>query len=126
MHRLAAILALAGCTAACGYSTDEVAEMPARFTMTVPAAWDVVGTCITQEYVNGFEVSYLPVASEQRAKVIVKMVGPGIVQYVTIMYIIDIKGGSQTTVTWRARPPNTERADQRDKAIVERCGRANG
>ncbi|MFN4017131.1 MAG: hypothetical protein ACK4JB_17465 [Reyranella sp.] len=124
MHRTAAILALAGCATACGYSTDEVADMPARFTMTVPAAWDVVGTCLTQEYVNGFEVNYLPVPSEQRAKVIVKLVGPGIVQYVTIMYIIDIKGGGQTTVTWRARPPNTDRADQRDKAIVERCGKA--
>ncbi len=123
MHRMAALLALVGCTAACGYSTDEVADMPARFTMSVPAAWDVVGTCLHQEFVNGYEVSYLPVQSQQRAKVIVKMVGPGIVQYVTIMFIIDIQGGRDTTVTWRARPPNTERADQRDKAIVERCGR---
>lgn len=112
----------AGC-AGCGYSTDEVADMPARFTLTVPAAWDVVGTCLTQEYVNGYEVNYLPVPSEQRAKVIVKLVGPGIVQYVTIMNIIDIKGGRETTVTWRARPPNSDRADQRDKAIVERCGK---
>lgn len=126
MHRLAAILALAGCTAACGYSADEVADTQARFTLTVPAAWDTVGTCITQHYISGNEVAYLPVPSEQRAKVIVKLVGPGIVQYVTILFVIDIKGGQQTTVTWRSRPPNTASSDKTARDLVERCGKANG
>lgn len=123
MHRFAAILALAGCTAACGYSTDEVAEMPARFTISVPAAWDSVGTCITQYYVSSNEVAYLPVPSEQRAKVIVKFVGPGIVQYVTILFVVDIKGGQQTAVTWRSRPPNTASGDKAARDLVERCGK---
>lgn len=123
MHRLAAILALAGCISGCGYSANEVAEMPARFTATVPAAWDVVGTCITQEFISGFETTYLPVPSEQRARVIVKLVGPGIVQYVTITDIIDIKGGQQTAVTWRSRPPNNASSDKAARDLVERCGK---
>lgn len=125
MHRLAAILALVGCTSTCGYSADEVADAPARFAMNVPAAWDAAGTCITQRCISGNEVAHLPVSSEQRARAIVELVGPGIIQYVTILFVIDIKGGQQTAVTWRSRPPNTASSDKAARDLVQRCGNLN-
>lgn len=108
---------------ACGSSIDDVQSSPVALTVTVPAAWDVVGTCITQFYANDSEATYLPVPSEQRAKVIVKFVGPGIIQYKTISFIFEISGGLQTTVVVRQeRAGWTDRQNKMTRDLIERCG----
>ncbi len=109
----------------CGYSVDEVEEAPVALTVQVPAAWDSVGTCIAQFYTGEFQTSYLPVASQRRAKVIVQMIGPGIIQYRTIMYVFEVSGSDQTTVVYRRRPIGfSESADKKTRELIERCGKA--
>lgn len=110
---------------ACGSSIDDIQNTPPAFTVQVPAEWDSVGTCITQFYANDSEATYLPVASERRAKVIVKFVGPGIVQYKTISFIFEISGGPPTTVVVRQeRVGQPERANRATREVIERCGKA--
>lgn len=109
---------------ACGYSVDEVQEAPVALSVKVPAAWDSVGTCIAQFYTGEFQTTYLPVASERRAKIIVQLIGPGIIQYRTIMYIFEVSGGDQTTVVYRRRPIGlSESSDRTTRETIERCGK---
>jgi|GEM_PF-4284537 len=122
MHRLAAIWLLVGCTAACGYTVDEVKETEPRFTVTVPAPWDRVGTCIAAAYTGGYQTLYLPVPSDRKAQIIMKMIGPGIVQYQSIMFVFDIEGGDPTKVTFRRRPAHSS-FDTEAREIIDRCGK---
>lgn len=123
MHRLAAILALAGYVAACGYSVDEVKDTPVQLRMTVPVAWDRVGTCLAAAYATDFEALYLPVPSEQRAQLIVKYVGIGIVPYKSIAYVYEISGGPPATITVRSPPPHSEAANRLVRDKVQGCGK---
>lgn len=123
MTRLAigALLALAGC----GYSVEEVGESEARFSVTVPAAWDQVGTCLAAAYATELEALYLPVPSERRARIITKFRGGGFVVYQSIMYVFDIEGGDQgTKVTFRRRPQAVESADIEARERIATCGKA--
>lgn len=117
----AASVGIAFLAAGCGYSVDEMQNQPVRLSLTVPAAWDRVGTCITAAYASDFETTYLPVPSERRSEVLVKFTGPGIVQYKTAMYVFQIRGGDRTTVDWRAVTPNQAELRQARERI-ERCG----
>ncbi len=123
MHRLAAILALAGCTAACGSSVDDVKSSPVHLTVSVPASWDRVGACLTAAYANDLETVYLPVPSEQRAQIITKYAGPGVIQYKSAAYVFDIAGPGPSTVTVRSPPPYNESFDRQTKAKIEACGK---
>lgn len=109
---------------ACGSSVDDVQNSPPVLTVQVPAPWDVVGTCLAQHY-SYSQVTYLPTPSQERAKVIVKFVGPGIVQYVTISFIFEISGGAQTTVVVRQeRMGQGEPSNRATREVIERCGKA--
>jgi len=111
--------------AGCGYSVDEVQTSAPRFTMTVPAAWDRVGNCLATYYSTGdYDTLYLPVASEKRADIIVKMIGPGIVQYRTVMFLLDVRAaGDGTAVTFRRRDLPA-RIDDTTRTEIARCGAA--
>lgn len=122
MHRMAAILALVGCTAACGYSVDEIKDTPVHLRMTVPVAWDRVSTCLAAAY-GDMEVLYLPVASDQRAQIIVKYVGIGIVPYKSILYVFEISGGPPASVTVRSPPPYNETSDRLVRTKIEACSK---
>lgn len=124
MHRLAAILALAGCATACGYSVDEVKNTPVQLRLSVPVAWDRVGSCLAAAYATDFEALYLPVPSEQRAQLIVKYVGIGIVPYKSIAYIYEISGGPAAAIVVRSPPPHSEAANRLVRDKVEACGKA--
>lgn len=112
---------------ACGHSVEDVQDSPVAFTMQVPAAWDSVGTCIAAHYVSDTEALYLPVASQQRAKVIVKYVGQGVIQYRSILFVFDISGGPETTVVVRQSQSgllvSPERGNRITRDVVERCGK---
>lgn len=121
MRRSAVLLFLV--LSSCGYTVDEVQTSPPRFTMTVPAAWDRVGNCLAKYFSEDYEALYLPVTSERRADLIVKFTGPGIVQYKTAMYALEIRGGDQTTVAFRRRDMASG-IDDKVRAEITRCGAA--
>lgn len=106
---------------ACGSSVPEVQDAPVSMTVEVPAAWDSVGACLAEYYTNGFEATYLPVASERRARLVVKFIGPGIVPFITILAIFEIKGASPTVVT--VRQGWWGRDDKTTRELIERCGK---
>lgn len=116
---LLAALLLSGC----GYSVDEVKDEKVMLTETVPASWDKVGACLAAKYAGEFQTTYAPVPSEQRAQLITKLVGPGIIQYQSIMFIIDVKGTGPSTVTYRRRPMSVG-GDQRIRETIIECGKA--
>jgi len=107
---------------ACGSTVPDVQNAPISYTVQVPAAWDSVGACLAQHYTDGFEATYLPVASERRARLIVKYIGPGIIPFITIVAIFDIQGGPPATVAvregWWGNDVKTSRG------VIERCGKA--
>lgn len=107
---------------ACGSTVPDVQNAPISYTVEVPAPWDSVGACLAQHYTNGFEATYLPVASERRARLIVKYVGPGIVQFITIVAIFDIQSGPPTTVA--VRDGWWGKDDRGNRDVIERCGKA--
>ena len=111
-------------SSACGYSVDEVQSMPVASEVKVPGSWDAVGTCVATAYTGEYHTSYLPVPSQQRATIIVKMIGPGIVPYATIMYIFEVAGTADgTTVTLRHRPVGgADAMKAKMKELIERCG----
>lgn len=123
MHRLAGILlvaGLAGCT-----TVEEVQKEPVRITMTVPAAWDRTGTCLASAY-NIYETQYLPVASEQRAEIIVNQVTTGLLGSIKrTMFVFEIKGGTPTTVTWRRDTYIHDSFEKEARERIERCGKVN-
>jgi len=122
MPRMAAILALAGCTAACGYSVDEIKDTQVHLRMTVPVPWDRISTCIATD----FETLCLPVPSEQRAQMIVKYAGIGIVPYKSIVYVYVISGGPPALITVRSPPPCNEPSDRLVRTKIDACAQSNG
>lgn len=123
MHRWASLLLFAGC-AGCGYSVDEVKDTPIHLRMTVPVAWDRVSTCLAAAYATDYETLYLPIPSEQRAQVIVKYVGIGIVPYKSIAYVYEISGGPPAAITVRSPPPQSEINDRMVRTKIEACAKA--
>lgn len=112
--------------AACGYSTEEVQDEPVLLTVQVPTAWGAVGTCLAAHYATNFETLYLPVPSERRSKLILKFVGPGIIQYKSIQAIFEISGADPTTVVFRQRPilVSTAPTERAVREVIDRCGKA--
>lgn len=111
---------------ACGYSTEEVQDEPVLLTAQVSGAWDAVGTCLAAHYATNFETLYLPVPSERRSKLIIKFVGPGIIQYKSIQAIFEISGANPTTVVVRQRPilASTAPTERAVREVIDRCGKA--
>ncbi len=121
MHRLAAVLVLL--VAGCATPLEDVRKEPVRITMTVPAAWDRTGTCLAAAY-NDYETVYLPVASEQRAEIIVNQVTTGLLGSVKrTMFLFEVQGGSVTTVTWRRDQHLHISFETQARERIERCGK---
>lgn len=121
MHRFFALFLAAGLTACT--TVDEVQKQPVRITMTVPAAWDRTGACLASAY-NSYETLYLPVASEQRAEIIVNMVTTGLLGSIKrTMFVFDIRGGNPTTVIWRRDTYLHDSFEQEARERIERCGK---
>lgn len=113
-------LALAGCA-----SAEDIRNEPARFSMTVPAAWDRVSTCLKSAYLDNFSVVDLPFASERRTELLLHV--NGTLGQVINFAVFDIRGSDAgTTVTWRRRKlvANQESNEQTARRSVERCARA--
>lgn len=121
MKRFAGLVLVLATLAGCGSTVPEVQDAPIAYTVEVPAAWDSVGACLAQYYTNGFEATYLPVASERRARLIVKFIGPGIIPFITIVAIFDIRGGPPATVA--VREGWWGKDDKTTRAVIERCAR---
>lgn len=122
-YSIALVMLLLSLTA-CGSTVEDVQATPVALTMKVPATWDSVATCIAQFYMSTNETSYLPVASEQRAKVIVKFVGGGFVPYASILFVFEISGGNPTTVVMRqAQRGALDNQNKTARELIERCGR---
>lgn len=103
----------------------DVQKQPVRLTLTVPAAWDRTGTCIAAKW-NAYETQYLPVASEQRASVIVNQVTTGALGSIKrTLFLYEINGsGGQTIVTWRRDDYIANAASEREaRQIIEACGK---
>lgn len=117
----AVAMLLSGCA-----DLADVQKQPVRLTLTVPAAWDRTGTCIAAKW-NAFETQYLPVASEQRALVIVNQVTTGALGSIKrTLFLYEINGGGgQTVVTWRRDDYLANEASEREaRQIIEGCGKA--
>jgi len=113
------LVGLVACT-----TVEEVQQQPVRITMSVPAAWDQVGTCLALAY-NGQETSYLPVASERRAKIVVNQLTAGLLGTVKrTLFVFDITGGDQTTVTWRRDTYIADSFEREARERIEKCGKA--
>lgn len=123
MHRLAPVF-LVSLVVGCATPVEDVRKEPVRITTTVPAAWDRAGTCLASAY-NQFETVYLPVASEQRAEIIVSTVTAGLLGSIKrTMFVFDVQGGSVTTVTWRRDQHMAGSFETEARERIERCGRA--
>lgn len=123
MHRMAAILALVGCTAACGPTLQELQNEPVRFSIAVPISWDRMSTCLKAANADDFGIVDLPVAAERRTELLLYMTGgPG--QRINLA-AFDIRGTADnaSTVVYRRRKSAffQEAAEQSARAQVERC-----
>ena len=109
---------------ACGSAPGEVRNEPARFSMTVPASWDSTGACISAFYTTGYQSTYLPAASERRAEIVVREAAAApLSQAGTVLYVFEVTGGGQTTVTYRERPGLGNGSERQARETVARCGR---
>ena len=115
------LLMLAG---ACSSAPGEVRNEPVRFSMTVPAAWDSAGACISAFYTTGYQSAYLPAANERRAEIVVREAAAApLSQAGTVLYVLEVTGGGQTTVTYRERPGLGNGSERQARETVARCGR---
>lgn len=119
---LAASVFLAGC----GPTLEELQKEPARFTMTVPVAWDRMSTCLKAASMDEYGIVDLPVAAERRTEIILYMTGgPG--QRIN-MAAFDIRGtgDNSSTVAWRRRTmvAGQDNMERTARTQVERCGKA--
>lgn len=116
------IVALA---AGCAPTSEDVQAEPVRFTMTVSAPWDRVGTCLAAFYIGkSLDAHYLPVPSANRAQLIVNYPAAGLAPPQG-MFILDLVGGDRTTVTFKRRKliGGYETSEQTAKTAVEECAK---
>lgn len=125
MHRMAAILALAGCTTGCGPSLQELQSEPARFSISAPVSWDRMSTCLKVANADDFGIVDLPIAAERRTELLLYMNGgPG--QRINLAaFEIRGTGDNSSTVTYRRRKSVffQETAEEQARSQVERCGK---
>ena len=122
----ASMLLLVLGAAACASPPDEVRSQPVRFSMTVPASWDRAGACLSAFYTTGgYQSAYLPAASDRRAEIVVKEAATGPLSPTgTILYVFEVTGGDQTTVTYRERPGLGNGSERQARETTARCGKA--
>ena len=116
------LLALA---AGCGPTSEDVLAEPVRFTITVGAPWDRVGTCLAAFYIGkSFDAHYLPVPSSNRAQLIVNFPAMSL-HPPQGMFVFDLEGGDRTTITFRRRKliASIESSEQEARAAVTDCAK---
>jgi hypothetical protein len=117
------LLVLAG---SCAAAPGEVRDEPVRFSMTVPAPWDKAGACISAFYSTGYRSTYLPAANERRAEIVVREAAAApLSQGGTVLYVFQVTGGDQTTVTYRERPGLGNGSERQARETAARCGKLN-
>lgn len=122
--RASMLLLVLGATA-CASMPDGVRSQPVRFSMTVAASWDRVGACISAFYSTGYQSAYLPMASERRGEIVVKEADAGPLSPASpILYVFDVAGGDQTTVTYRERPGMGNGSERQARETTARCGKS--
>jgi hypothetical protein len=97
-------LCAAPAIAACGPTTEELRQMPALFTTTVPDYWDRVATCLIDSYsTGGFLIpDNKPVPAEKRTELYLQIRGSLGQEFNVALY--DIRGtGSSSAVTFHRR-----------------------
>lgn len=108
----------------CGPTIDEVRSSPPAFEVTVPASWDLVGSCLARAYADDYQALYLPVPSERRAELTVTLVVTGpLSQAKQNLFALDIRGrDGPTSVTYRATA-RSNNLEQKARAEIDRCGK---
>ena len=111
--------------AGCGPTVEELRGQKPTFETTVAAPWDRVGSCLTRAYVDEYQVTYLPVPSEQRAELLVTLVATGpISQAKRNMYAFDMKGAGPTAITLRWDTTLPGAYERKAREVIERCGKS--
>ena len=108
----------------CAPTPDDVKAEPIRFTMSVPAPVDRVGTCLASFYLGqSMDAHYLPVPSRNSAQLIVNFPAMGLAPPQG-HFVFDLQGGAQTTVTFQRRKlmAGSESSEQQAKDQLTKCG----
>lgn len=127
MMRLATMaLCTAPAIAACGPTSEELRQMPALFTTTVPDYWDKVATCLIDSYSTGGLLipDNKPVPAEKRTELYLQIRG-NLGQEINVA-LYDIRGdGRNSTVSFHRRKTllNSEATINEARERVERCKR---
>lgn len=127
MTRLStAALCIAPALAACGPTAEQLRQMPAHFTVTVPGYWDHITTCISDAYAGEMlSPDYRAIPNEKRAELYLQIRGNLGQEFNVALF--DIRGdGRRSTVSFHRRATllNWESILNEARERVERCGQA--
>jgi hypothetical protein len=126
MRRFATAALAAPLLAGCGPTDDQLRQMPAHFSLTVPGYWDQMAICISDAYSGGLLVpDNQTLLAEKRAEVYLQVRG-NLGQRINVA-LFDIRNdGRNSTVSFHRRSTlvNWEATLREARERVEACGQA--
>jgi hypothetical protein len=126
MRPATALLSAATALAGCAPSAEQLQQMPAHFTVTVPGYWDRVAICLTDAYSSGLLVpDNRAVPAEKRAELYLQIRG-SLGQQLNVA-LFDIRGdGRNSAVSFHRRATllNWEETLKEARDRVESCANA--